>query len=97
LLWNELSRMPRVRLYGPPPSQPRTPTIGFTIDGMSAEQVVRALVERGLFLSHGDFYAATVIERLGVEALVRAGCSCYTTRDEVERLIEGVATLSSRT
>jgi cysteine desulfurase family protein (TIGR01976 family) len=96
LLWNELSRIPRVHLYGPTPSQPRTPTIGFTIDRMTAEQVVRALVERGLFLSHGDFYAATVIERLGVEALVRAGCSCYTTRDEVERLIEGVREIVSR-
>jgi cysteine desulfurase family protein (TIGR01976 family) len=96
LLWDELSRMSRVRLYGPPPSEPRTPTIGFTIDGMTAEQVVRALVERGLFLSHGDFYAATVIERLGVEGLVRAGCACYTTRDEVERLIDGVREIAGR-
>jgi len=95
MLWDELSRMSRVRLYGPPLSEPRTPTIGFTIDGMTAEQVVRALVERGLFLSHGDFYAATVIERLGVEALVRAGCACYTTREEVERLIEGVREIVS--
>ena len=96
MLWNELSRMPRVRLYGPPPSQPRTPTIGFTIDGVTAEQAVRSLVARGLFLSHGDFYAATVIERLGVEALIRAGCACYTTRGEVQRLIEGVRELVTR-
>ncbi|HEY3056738.1 MAG TPA: cysteine desulfurase-like protein [Thermoanaerobaculia bacterium] len=91
--WEGLSSLSRVRLYGPPPSQPRTPTIAFTVDGMTAESVVRALVERGLFLSHGDFYAATVIERLGVEALVRAGCACYTTDEEVERLIENVARL----
>ena len=90
LLWNELSKISRVRLYGPPPSQPRTPTIGFTIDRVDAETAVRALVDRGLFLSHGDFYAATVIERLGVEALIRAGCACYTTREEIERLIDGV-------
>ncbi|HEX9162907.1 MAG TPA: cysteine desulfurase-like protein [Thermoanaerobaculia bacterium] len=89
-LWSELSNLRRVKLYGPAPSQPRTPTIAFTIDGMTAEDVVRALVKRGLFLSHGDFYAATVIERLGVEGLVRAGCACYTSNEEVERLIEGV-------
>jgi selenocysteine lyase/cysteine desulfurase len=94
LLWDELSKMSRVKLYGPEPSLPRTPTIGFTIEGMSAEQVVRSLVDRGLFLSHGDFYAQTVIERLGVDALVRAGCACYTTRDEVERLIDGVRALA---
>ena len=89
-----IAKMPRVKLYGPDPSLPRTPTIGFTIDGMTAEQVVRSLVDRGLFLSHGDFYAQTVIERLGVEALVRAGCACYTTREEVERLIDGVRRLA---
>ena len=88
--WDELSKLKRVRLFGQPPGEPRTPTLGFTVEGMSAEDVVRALVVRGLFLSHGDFYAATVIERLGVEALVRAGCACYTSLEEVERLVEGV-------
>jgi cysteine desulfurase family protein (TIGR01976 family) len=91
--WEGLASISRVHLYGPPPTLPRTPTIAFTVDGMTAESVVRALVERGLFLSHGDFYAATVIERLGVEALVRAGCACYTTDEEVERLIDAVSRL----
>jgi selenocysteine lyase/cysteine desulfurase len=33
-----------------------------------------------------------VVERFGLEGkgLVRAGCSVYTTQEEVERLIEGV-------
>jgi len=90
MMWDGLSSVKRVKLYGPPPSERRTPTIGFTIDGVTAEQAVRALVEKGLFLSHGDFYALTVIERLGVEALIRAGCACYTSDEEVDRLIEGV-------
>ena len=93
IAWEALSSMKKVRLYGPPPSQPRTPTLAFTVSGMTAEDVVRSLVERGLFLSHGDFYAKTVVERLGVEALVRAGFACYTTEEEVNRLIEGVAAL----
>ena len=85
-----LSQSKRVRVYG---SFPRTPTIGFTVDGMTAEQVARALVPHNLYLSHGDFYAATIIQRLGVEALVRAGCACYTTEEEVTRLIEAVSSL----
>jgi len=93
LMWDGLSRAKRVRVYGPPPSQPRTPTFGFTVDGMSAEEVTRALVKRDLYTSHGDFYAATVIERLGVDALVRAGCACYTTEDEVNRFVEAVSQL----
>jgi cysteine desulfurase family protein (TIGR01976 family) len=93
LLWDALSQLERVKLYGPPPGQPRTPTIAFTVDGMTAEQVTRALVKDNLYTSHGDFYAATVIEVLGVEALVRAGCACYTNDDEVTRLIEAISKL----
>jgi cysteine desulfurase family protein (TIGR01976 family) len=90
LLWNGLSEISGVKVYGPPPNTPRTPTIGFTVEGHNAEEVAVKLAERGVFVSHGDFYATTVIERLGVQGLVRAGCACYTTQEEVERLIEGV-------
>lgn len=91
-LWNALSVMPRVKLYGPPPDEARTPTLAFTIDGCTSTDAVRRFVEKGLFLSHGDFYAATVIERLGLgpEGLIRAGCACYTTEEEIDRLIDAV-------
>ena len=92
-LWNGLASIEGVRLYGPTPDLPRTPTVSFTVDGVASTDVARKLAARGLFLSHGDFYAATVVERLGLgpEGLVRAGCACYTTSDEVDRLIEGVS------
>jgi cysteine desulfurase family protein (TIGR01976 family) len=92
-LWQGLASTKGVQLYGPPPDSPRTPTVAFTVDGVASTDVSRKLATRGLFLSHGDFYAATVVERLGLgaEGLVRAGCACYTTEDEIERLIEGVS------
>jgi selenocysteine lyase/cysteine desulfurase len=65
--------------------------------GHSAEAVARRLADLALFVSSGDFYASTVVQRLGLaDGLVRVGCACYTTEDEVERLIEGVRSLSSR-
>ena len=91
-LWEELSRINGVRLYGPPPHVERTPTISFTVKGVASTEVARQLSEKGLFVSHGDFYAQTVVDRLGLqpEGLVRVGCACYTSDEEVERLIEGV-------
>lgn len=91
-LWEGLAGERRIQLYGPPPEAPRTPTLSFTVQGMPAETVSRRLAERGVFVSHGDFYAVTVLERLGVleQGLVRAGCACYTSADEVDRLIGGV-------
>lgn len=93
-LWNGLQEMSRVRVFGPTPDKARTPTIAFTINDMSSTEVAERLAERGLFLSDGDFYAVTVIERLGQAGVVRAGCACYTTEEEVERLLAGVRELS---
>ncbi len=91
-LWEELSRINGVRLYGPPPDVERTPTISFIVKDVTSTDVARRLAELGLFASHGDFYAQTVIERLGLapEGLVRVGCACYTSDEEIERLIEAV-------
>ncbi|HEU5219276.1 MAG TPA: cysteine desulfurase-like protein [Gemmatimonadales bacterium] len=97
-LWEALSSEKRVRVYGPPPTARRTATLSFTVSGMNAETVSRRLAERGVFVSHGDFYAPTILERLGVleAGLVRAGCACYTTEGEVDRLIGGVRALLAR-
>ncbi len=91
-LWNGLSGIPGVRVFGPPPSAPRTPTVSFVVAGRSSTAVAQDLAERALFASNGDFYATTVIERLGMapDGVVRAGCACYTTADEVDRLVEAV-------
>ena len=94
-LWTGLAEIEGVRLYGPPPGTLRTPTVAFTVNGMPSIDVAKKLAERGLFLSHGDFYAMTVVERLGHAAhgIVRAGCAYYTTSQEVERLLDGVRAL----
>ena len=95
-LWDGLSKIGGVTLYGPPPGLPRTPTVAFTVSGRAADDVARHLADVGVFVSSGDFYAATVVERLGLkDGLVRAGCACYTSAEEVDRLIEGVGVLSS--
>jgi selenocysteine lyase/cysteine desulfurase len=96
-LWEGLGAIAGVTRYGPPPAAPRTPTISFAVAGYDPGDVAAALADRGVFVSHGDFYATTVIERLqGAPAgLVRAGCACYTTAEEVDRLIDGVARLAA--
>ena len=91
-LWQGLEAIDGVRLYGPQPDTDRTPTVAFTVDGISTGRVATGLADRGIFVSNGDFYAATVVERYGQahDGFVRAGAACYTTAEEVDRLIEGV-------
>jgi cysteine desulfurase family protein (TIGR01976 family) len=98
-LWDGLQSIEGVTVFGPDPNSPRTPTVSFVIKDVPSIDVTRLLVERGVFTSHGDFYAMTVVERLGKEeqGLVRAGCAGYTTEEEVERLIEGVGEIAAST
>jgi selenocysteine lyase/cysteine desulfurase len=94
--WNGLRSVPGVTLYGRPPGEPRTPTVAFTVEGLDSHAVAKALAERAVFVSSGDFYALTVVRRLGLEkdGLVRAGCACYTSESEVDRLVEGVRAIA---
>jgi selenocysteine lyase/cysteine desulfurase len=97
-LCDALATIPGIRAYGPPPPAPRTPTVGFVVDGLPSERVARALADGAVFVSHGDFYAQTLVARLGQQpaGLVRAGCACYTTEVEVARLVDGLRALSRR-
>src|SRR5580700_105976 len=91
-LWDGLKEIDGIQLYGPPPGTARTATLSFAVAGRDSAAVATHLAERGVFVSHGDFYATTAVRLLGHErdGLVRAGCAAYTTADEVSRLIEGV-------
>jgi cysteine desulfurase family protein (TIGR01976 family) len=91
-LWEGLSNIGGVHLFGPPPDAPRTPTLSFIVDGVPSAEVSRRLADWGIFASHGDFYATTVVRRLGVadQGLVRIGCACYTTEEEIDRVVDGV-------
>ena len=92
-LWNGLSAIDGVQVYGSPPDAKRTPTIAFTVEGKSSRDVAGQLADAGVFVSHGDFYATTVVERLGLAdgGLVRAGCAIYTSESEVTQLLEAFA------
>jgi cysteine desulfurase family protein (TIGR01976 family) len=94
-LWDSLGAIKGVTRFGVPPSGRRTATMSFVVQGVDSQQVAIALARKGCFVSHGDFYATTVAERLGHarDGVVRIGAACYTTPAEIGRVIDGVATL----
>jgi len=96
-LREQLAGIPGVTLYGPPEGSPRTSTVSFTLDGFLAGEAARALGARGLFVWDGDFYAARLVELLGLAkrgGLIRVGLAPYTTQGELERLVTAVGDLS---
>ena len=64
-LWEALRGVPGLTLYGPPPARPRTSTLSFAMATHASDAVARHCADRGVFVSNGDFYATTVVRRLG--------------------------------
>lgn len=91
-LWDVLGSTPGITRFGRPPGANRTGTVSVSTGSRSPGDVARALADQGLFVSHGDFYATTAVERLGfaTQGLLRVGLSCYSTDEEIERLGEGL-------
>lgn len=89
-LLDGLKEIGGIRIYGPPAGHPRTSTVSFTYDGFTPFEVADFLGEKGLFVWHGDFYATTLVKRLGLMekgGLVRVGIAPYNTREEIDRLL----------
>ncbi len=95
-LWEGLGAVRGVTRYGPPPGRPRTSTVSFTMAGRPSGAVAAALAPLGLYVSNGDFYASTVVERLGLaeDGLVRVGLALYSTDEEVGRLLDALEHLA---
>lgn len=69
----------------------RTPTMLLTFAGLAPEQVSDRLAESGVHAPSGNFYAWEPIRRLGLESGLRIGLAPYTSDDDVDRLLDGLA------
>jgi selenocysteine lyase/cysteine desulfurase len=91
------SRMPGLRLYGPPTMEGRVPTFGFTPEGHEPHRVAEHLGRRNIFTWSGSFYAVEPIGRMGLAetgGLVRVGLCHYSNAQEVDRFLEVLGELA---
>jgi cysteine desulfurase family protein (TIGR01976 family) len=89
-----------VRLYGiadPGRVVERTPTFAIRLGEQPPSETAKTLAERGIFAWDGNYYALEIMERLGLQdsgGAVRIGFCHYNTSDEVDRVLEELATLA---
>ncbi len=87
-----LRSKPKVRIIGRPESGKtrRVPTVSFVVEGRNAASIPTAARVHKVAIRDGDFYAARLIQDLGLAGeggVVRASMVHYNTTEEVERLI----------
>jgi cysteine desulfurase family protein (TIGR01976 family) len=88
-----LKSKPNVRIIGLPTADRsrRMPTISFVVDGMKSDEITLAADRDQIGIRYGDFYAARLIDDLGLReqnGVVRASFVHYNTVEEVNRLVE---------
>jgi cysteine desulfurase family protein (TIGR01976 family) len=91
--YDRVRSIPGVAAHGPDFSGVRAPTVSITVEGVAPAEVARALGEKGLQVWNGHFYGLRPLEILGLMengGVIRAGVVMYNTREEVDRLLEGV-------
>jgi selenocysteine lyase/cysteine desulfurase len=95
-LETRLSAMDGMTLFGH--AKVRTPTLLFSIEGISSSEVSDRLAAVGVNAPAGNFYALEVSRRLGLgdDGAVRAGLAPYTNQQDVDRLVEAVETITRR-
>ena len=96
--YNEnVSTIPGVTVWGPDFSGgERAPTVSITKEGIDPAEAARKLGDAGLQIWDGHFYASRPVEVLGLAdkgGLIRTGISMYNTKEEVDRLLNGIASL----
>lgn len=76
----------------------RTPTLFFTLPGRDATDAARFLAQRDVLAPAGSFYAYEPFRalQLSVDNGMRVGLAAYSSGDDVDRLLEGLAEFSRR-
>jgi len=88
-----LQSVPGVKIWGitdGPALTSRVPTVSFTLKDWNPRCLADRLAESGIYTWDGNYYALSVMERLGLQeagGMLRVGLVHYNTVGEIERLV----------
>ncbi len=86
-----LRTVPALRLIGTAPD--KASILSFVLDSIHAHDVGTILDHRGVAVRAGHHCAMPVMQRYGVPATVRASLALYNTREDIDALVEGIASV----
>lgn len=79
-----------VTIYGPRDAKERGGVLTFNINGIHAHDSAQVLDKYGIAVRSGQHCGAPLVEIHGVSAMVRASFYVYTTKEEIDYLIEKI-------
>ncbi len=96
-LYLGLREIDGIDIYGPPLKETqRAPTLAFTVENKTPEEICRLLAERSICAWDGHFYALRAVEvmdLLNLGGVTRMGISVYNSTEEIEYVITALNTI----
>ena len=82
-----------VHVYGPTDLDERSGVISFTLGDAHPHDISTILDSKGIAIRAGHHCAQLVMQHLRISATARASLYLYNSRDDVDRLVEGLASV----
>ncbi len=79
-----------LRMFGPTSPEERIAVFSFALEGVHPHDVATILDSVGVAVRAGHHCTQPLMRRLGVPATTRASCWVYSTRDDIDRLADGL-------
>jgi len=79
-----------VTIYGPRSAEERGGVLTFNVVGVHAHDAAQVLDKYGIAVRSGQHCGAPIVERFGQMAMVRASFYVYTSKEEIDFLIEKI-------
>ncbi len=86
----ELSTLDYVELYITPNSSNHSGVISFNIKGIHPHDVASILDSKGICIRSGNHCAQPLMRFLGIDSTCRASFYFYNTKEDVDKLVEGL-------
>lgn len=88
-----LSTVPGLHVYGPKSLDERSAVVSFTLGDAHPHDISTILDTEGVAVRAGHHCAQLVMKHFGVSATARASFYLYSTRDDVDRLVDGLGSV----
>ena len=87
---DRLNSLSGITLYGVNDMEKRGGVISFNVDGVHAHDVGSILDEEGIAIRVGHHCAQPFMKKMKIAGTCRASFYLYNTKEDVDRLIEGI-------
>jgi cysteine desulfurase/selenocysteine lyase len=85
-----LDEVPGLTIHGPKDAESRIALVSFALDGVHPHDVAEILGAQGVCVRAGHHCAQPLMRRLGVPASSRASFAIHSSREDVDRLVDGL-------